>query len=429
VGPCRGEVDPAEYRRIVEEAMNFLAGKKDGVLSSLEREMAQASREMRFEDAARLRDRLFSLRATVSKQSVTVQGAEGETDAVGFARLGRVAMGALLQLREGKVIGRERLEVGCAPSDLDGEILRTLLLGFYEPKEDLPDKILVSSSPSEADLLSKLLSERAGHPVVIHVPRRGRWREILELARHNAEVALGHEESASREKNVRPLEALAQAIGLAGPPHRIEGIDISTIQGTDTYASLVVFLGGVKRSDEYRTFKIRDAPRRDDPRSIEEVVRRRSLRILAQGSAPDLILVDGGPVQLEAALRALRESGLEIPVISLAKRFEEIHLPGRPEPLRLPQSSEARLLLQRVRDEAHRFALKSHRRRRGTRLSMSALDEISGIGVRKKKLLLERFASVEAMRRAGLDEIATVPGIGRALALSIWTHLGGAEET
>ena len=429
VGPCRGEVDPVEYRKIVEEAMEFLAGKKEGVLADLEREMNRAAREHRFEEAARLRDRLFSLRRTVAKQSVAVEGEE-ETDALGFARLGRVAIGALLQVREGRVIGRERLEVGCTPTELEGEILRGLLLGFFEPKETFPQTILVPVLPSEQQLLTEWLSTKAGHAVSLKVPRRGAGRKILELAKHNAEVALGQEEPPrSKAGATRPLEALAQAIGLPAPPRRIEGIDISTIQGTDTYASLVVFLDGVKRPDEYRTFRIRDAPRRDDPRSIEEVVRRRAVRIEAQGSAPDLILVDGGPTQLDAAVRALRAAHLEIPIISLAKRFEETYLPGRPEPLRLPATSEARLLLQRVRDEAHRFALKSHRRRRGTRLTMSALDEVAGIGARKKKLLLERFGSVEAMKRSGIEEIAEVPGIGRTLALSIWTHLGGAEET
>jgi excinuclease ABC subunit C len=427
VGPCRGEVDPVEYRKIVDEAMEFLAGKKEGVLAGLEREMNLAAREQRFEEAARFRDRIFSLRRTVAQQSVAVEG-EAETDALAFARLGRIAIGALLQVREGRVIGRDRLEVGCTPNELDGEILRGLLLGFYEPKESFPNTILVPVMPSEPELLSEWLSEKAGHPVRLKVPRRGAGRKILELAKHNAEVALRQEEPRAPASATRSLESLAQAIGLSAPPRRIEGIDISTIQGTDTYASLVVFLDGVNRPDEYRTFRIRDAPRRDDPRSIEEVVRRRAVRIAAQGSAPDLILVDGGPTQLDAAVRALRAAALDIPVISLAKRFEETYLPGRPEPLRLPATSEARLLLQRVRDEAHRFALKSHRRRRGTRLSMSALDEISGIGARKKKLLLERFGSVEAMKRSSIDELAQVPGIGRALALSIWTHLGGAEE-
>ncbi len=428
VGPCRGNVDPGEYRAIVDEAMRFLEGRKDAVVTGLEREMARASRELRYEDAARLRDRIVALERTVEKQAVTMQ-ATGERDVLGFARLGRLAVGALLQVREGRVIGRERMELGCSAADLDGEIVRGLLLGFYEPREEIPREILVQSPPSEPELLAAWLSEKSGHPVKLRAPSRGESRRLVELATHNAQVALGPREREGPARAARAPESLATAIGLEKAPHRIEGVDVSTIQGTDTYASLVVFLEGVSHPEEYRTYRIREAPKRDDPRSIEEVVRRRARRIVAGDAPPDLFLIDGGPTQLAAAVRALQESGAPpIPVISLAKRLEEIHIPGRAEPIRLPADSEARQLLQRVRDEAHRFALRAHRRRRGARLATSMLDEITGVGVRKRKLLLERFGSVEAMRRAGIDAIATVPGIGRRLALAIWAHLGGAEE-
>jgi excinuclease ABC subunit C len=429
VGPCRGNVDPGEYRAIVEEAMRFLEGKKDAVLSGLEREMTRASRELRFEDAARLRDRIESLRRTVEKQTVTLQES-GARDVLGFARLGRVAVGALIQVREGRVIGRERMELGTIPSELDGEIVRGLLLGFYEPREDVPRQVLVQAAPSEAELIASWLSEKAGAPVKVRVPVRGESRRLVELAAQNAEVALGPRPKGRSSNTGRSPEAVAQAIGLEKTPSRIEGVDVSTIQGTDTYASLVVFVDGEAVPDEYRTYRIREAPKRDDPRSIEEVVRRRARRIAAGDTPPDLLLVDGGPTQLAAAVRALHAAQAPpIPVVSLAKRLEEIHVPGRPEPIRLPADSEARKLLQRVRDESHRFALRAHRRRRGTRLSTSVLDEITGIGKRKRALLLERFGSAQAMRSSGIDAIAQVPGVGRRLALAIWTHLGGAEDT
>lgn len=428
VGPCRGNVDVGEYRVIVDAAIRFLEGKKEAVVSGLEREMTRAARELRFEDAAKLRDRIVSLERTVEKQVVTLQES-GARDVLGFSRLGRVAVGALIQVREGRVIGRERMELGTVPSDLDGEIVRGLLLGFYEPRDDVPREVLVQSTPSEAELLASWLSEKAGSTVRIRVPARGESRRLVELARHNAEVALGPREKRGPANAARSPEALAQAIGLEKTPARIEGVDVSTIQGTDTYASLVVFVDGAAVPDEYRTYRIKEAPKRDDPRAIEEVVRRRARRIAAGDIAPDLLLVDGGPTQLAAAMRALHaESAPAIPVVSLAKRLEEIHVPGRPEPIRLPADSEARKLLQRVRDESHRFALRAHRRRRGARLSTSVLDEISGIGKRKRALLLERFGSAQAMRSAGIDAIAEVPGVGRRLALAIWTHLGGAEE-
>jgi excinuclease ABC subunit C len=429
VGPCRGNVDPAAYRAIVDDAIRFLEGRKESVVAGLEKEMARASRELRFEDAAAIRDRIGALQRTVEKQTVTIQET-GEQDVLGFARLGRVAVGALLQMREGRVIGRERLELECAPSDLDAELVLGFLLGFYEPRDSAPGEIFVQASPGESDLLQAWLAEKAGRPVAIRVPRRGEARRLVDLARHNAEVALAPRDRATTAKAIRAPDALAEALGLAKIPSRIEGVDISTIQGTDTYASLVVFIEGLPRPDEYRTYRIREAPKRDDPRAIEEVVRRRMRRVLAGDAAPDLLLVDGGPTQLAAAVRALSENGLPpIAVVSLAKRKEEIHIPGRAEPLRLPAESEARKLLQRVRDESHRFALRAHRRRRGARLSSSVLDEVPGVGARKRRVLLERFGSPEAMRLAGLDAIAVVPGIGRKLALAVWTHLGGAEET
>jgi excinuclease ABC subunit C len=429
VGPCRGNVDALEYRAIVEEAMRFLDGKHDSVVNGLEREMARASKELRFEDAARLRDRIIALERTVEKQTVTLRG-DGDRDVLGFARLGRLAVGALIQVRGGRVIGRERMELECAPSDLDGEIVRGLLLGFYETREEIPGEILLASKPVDPDLVASWLAHKSGREVRLRVPSRGEPRRLVDLARHNAEVALGPRDRGIGASDENAPHALAQALGLEKTPDRIEGVDVSTIQGTDTYASLVVFAGGVAHPEEYRTYRIREAPKRDDPRAIEEVVRRRARRIAAGDAAPDLLLVDGGPAQLAAAVRALRDAGApSFPVISLAKRLEEIHVPGRPEPIRLPAESEARKLLQRVRDESHRFALRAHRRRRGARLATSVLDEVTGVGGRKRKLLLERFGSADAMRRAGPGAIAEVPGIGRRLALAIWTHLGGAEES
>jgi excinuclease ABC subunit C len=252
------------------------------------------------------------------------------------------------------------------------------------------------------------------------------------MAAHNAQVALadtGEEGRGVAGRRARGDAAdLAAALGLPAAPKRIEGFDISTIQGTDTYASLVVFEGGEPAKAEYRTFRIREAPRRDDPRAIGEAVGRRARRIAAGNGAPDLVLIDGGPTQLGAAAAALRAESVEVPVVSLAKREELVFFPDRAEPLRLPRDSGALRLLQRVRDEAHRFALRAHRRRRGGRVAASALDDVPGIGPAKRKLLLQRFGSVDGLRAAGRDEIAAVPGIGRQLALVLWTHLGGAEE-
>ncbi|MGQ0723279.1 MAG: excinuclease ABC subunit UvrC, partial [Candidatus Eiseniibacteriota bacterium] len=427
VGPCRGEVDPTEYRKIVDDVVLFLEGKKSDVVRELERRMTDAARELRFEDAARLRDRLDSLRTTVARQHVTL-GGKRNADALGVARLGRSAVGVLLEVRDGRVLGRDRLEIGCTPQTEEGEIARSLLLAFYQNRDHVPGEVLLRALPDDAALLAEWLGSRAGRAVRLRPVQRGDGVRLLEMAEQNARVVLAGAGEGPERTRGNEVRELGEALGLAAAPRRIEGFDISTIQGTDTYASLVVFVDGSPAKAEYRTFRIREAPRRDDPRSIEEAVSRRAARVAAGGAAPDLVLIDGGPTQLAAAGRALGQAGLDVPVVSLAKREELVHVPGRREPLRLPRDSAALRLLQRVRDEAHRFALRAHRRRRGGRVAGSVLDEIPGIGPGRRRLLLSRFGSVEGLRAAALEDIAEVPGIGRELARSLWTHLGGAED-
>ena len=429
LGPCRGDVDPDEYRKVVDEVLEFLAGRRDDVVAGLERDMLEAARELRFEDAAKLRDRILSLKSTVARQHVTIAG-KGDCDALGLARLGKQAIGVLIRLRGGRVIGRDRLEIACTPMETEAEIVRGLVLGFFQGRETIPGEVLLSAEPAERELLERWLSESAGRKVSLRVPRRGNPRRLLEMAEHNAQVALAPSPTgAAGSAPAADLEELATALALPRFPDRIEGFDISTIQGTDTFASMVVFEGGTPAKGEYRTFRIRDAPRRDDPRAIGEAVRRRARRILASGTAPDLILIDGGPTQLAEAARSLAAEGVEgVPVVSLAKREELVFFPDRADPLRLPRASGALRLLQRVRDESHRFALRAHRRRRGGRMSASVLDDVPGVGPARRRRLLQKFGSPAGIREAGLDEIAAVPGIGREIALAVWTHLGGAEE-
>lgn len=426
VAPCRGDVNTESYRELVEEVILFLEGKKDDVVTDLERRMAEASREMRYEEAAKLRDRLYSLRRTVTPQHVSIPG-KGDLDVIGLSRLAGRAVGVLLPVRGGKITGRERLEIRCTPHEPESGIVRSLVLGFYEHRDSFAPEVLMPVESADAELLAEWLSDRARRKVKLRVPQRGDGRRLLEMAEHNASVALADETSGSKRAQAATAE-LASALGLAKPPHRIEGFDISTIQGTDTYASMVVFERGEPAKAEYRTYRIREAPRRDDPRSIAEAVRRRSRRIAAGGPAPDLMLIDGGPTQLAAAAGALADEGVTLPVVSLAKREELVFFPDREEPLRLPRDAAALKLLQRVRDESHRFALRAHRRRRGGRVAASALDEVPGVGPAKRKVLLQHYGSVAALREASVDELATLPGVGRSLALSIWTHLGGAEE-
>jgi len=430
LAPCRGDVDRAEYRAMVDDVLRFLEGKRDDIVADLEREMGRAARELRFEDAAKLRDRLASLRRTVAPQHVSFVGPRN-VDAVAYARLGRQAIGVLLTVRDGRVLGRDRMETACTPQETESAIVRGLVLGFFAGRDDIASDVLLPCEVPDAELLEQWLTDRAGRAVRLRVPKRGDARRVLEMAEHNAQVALTRDEERgpSKTRAKDDLKGLAEALGLPGPPRRIEGFDISTIQGTDTYASMVVFEDGAPAKAEYRTFRIREAPRRDDPRSIEEAVGRRARRIAAGGRAPDLVLIDGGPTQLAAAHRALAREGLgDLPLVSLAKRDELVFFVGRSDPLRLPRRSGALMLLQRVRDESHRFALRAHRRRRGARVAASALDEIPGVGPVRRRLLLQRFGSVAGIRGAGIDEIAEVPGVGREVATAVWTHLGGAEE-
>ena len=316
VGPCRGDVDPVAYRRIVDEMMLFLEGKKGDVVVSIEREMNRASREQRFEDAAKLRDQLFSLRATVERQHVTVEG-RGDADVLGFARLSRQAVGVLLEVRGGRVLGRDRLEISCTPAEPESGLLRGLLLGFYHGRDVVPPEVMMPSAPAESALMEEWLSERAGRRVKLRVPRRGDSRRLLEMAEENARVALSGaaESGPSGAKAMSDMAAVASELGLAKEPRRIEGFDISTIHGRDTYASMVVFVDGVPAKGEYRTFRIREAPRRDDPRAIAEAVRRRARRVTAGGTPPDLVLIDGGVTQLSAAVAAARGEGLtDVPI-------------------------------------------------------------------------------------------------------------------
>ncbi|MDP6460516.1 MAG: excinuclease ABC subunit UvrC [Gemmatimonadota bacterium] len=423
VAPCRGDGDPAEYRRIVEEVMSFLGGRGVGILSALEEDMARASRDRRYEEAARIRDRLRSLRSTLETQHVTL--GRGNLDALGFARDGSRGTGVLIHLREGRVVGRDRLDVECGPEDSPAEVARVLLLGFYRSRSTIPPQILLPARVADAPVLESWLGERAGRRVRLRVPSRGDGARLLEMADHNAAVAVGAGAERVETRDAALVE-LAAVLGLPGLPGRIEGFDISHVQGRDAYASLVVFRGGQPSRAEYRTFGIRTAARADDPGAIGEAVGRRAKTAREEGTIPDLVLVDGGEAQLEAARRALMEAGLGgVPVAALAKREEVVRLAGSPGEVCMKEGDHALALLQRVRDESHRFARRAHLRKRGKRMRESALDGIPGIGPKRRRALLRAFGSPEGLRLAGREGIAAVPGIGVELARAIWERMSG----
>lgn len=431
--PCTARVTAPDYATQVQPLLDLLSGKGEEVLAVLEERMRDAAEALRFEDSARLRDEVLVLRELVREQGL-IPPAEADADVVGLAARGNQACGVFLHVREGKVLGKShRLLTGTQGTD-PGEQLQALLLAALLQAPRVPRRIVTAVPPAEPDETSAALEHAAGHPVVLEVARRGGLSHLLEVAGHNAHLLLEEEELRSAEKRARVDRAvyeLQEALGLPSPPYWIEGFDISNFQGSHPVASQVVFRDGLAWKGGYRRYRMRHGPGPDDFAMMAEVLARRLGHLRDEGGPrPDLVLVDGGPGQVSAAVTALREAGFaDLPLAGLAKREEEIHIAGRSEPVRLPRNSAALQLLQRVRDEAHRFAVEYHRSLRGKSQKISGLDGIPGIGPARRRELLQRFGSLAAVRRAGPEAIAGTPGFGPRLARVVWEAIsGGAAE-
>jgi excinuclease ABC subunit C len=426
--PCTARVTAAEYADQVRPLVDLLSGKGEEVLAVLERRMRAAADSLHFEDSARLRDEVVVLRELVREQGL-IPAAEADADVVALAARGNQACGVFLHIREGKVLGKShRILTGTAGSD-PGEQLQALLLAALLQAPRVPRRIVTALPPAEPGETRAALERAAGHPVLLEVAGRG-LSHLLEVAGHNAHLLLEEEELRSAEKRARVDRAvyeLQEALELPSPPYRIEGFDISNFQGSHAVASQVVFRDGLAWKGGYRRYRMRYASGPDDFAMMGEVLARRLAHLRDDGGPrPDLVLVDGGPGQVGAAVTALRDAGFaDLPLAGLAKREEEIHLPGRPEPVRLPRNSPALQLLQRVRDEAHRFAVGYHRSLRGKSQKRSGLDGIPGIGPARRRDLLQRFGSLAAMRQAGPDAIAATPGLGPRLARAVWEAVSG----
>jgi excinuclease ABC subunit C len=437
--PCVGAVDQPSYRDLVEGAALFLRGQQEELLPRLQREMHEASQQLEFERAARLRDRVEALqRLFHTQQPVSPAGAD--RDAIGLYQQDGACSVQIFFLRRGKLVGRERLSIELsrevAGSVDPKEILTACVKQYYTTAELIPKEILLQHEIDEAALLEAWLSERRGGRVRLIVPRRGPKAHLIRMAARNAELALREEqarhlprseESECAQGELENILRMNQPSAISNQPsaeselHRIEGFDISNFQGAEPVASMVVFEGGRPKKADYRRFAIRAVRGPDDFAMMAQVVRRRLERALSGDKRflpfPDLILIDGGKGQLHAARQVMEELGLEqIPTVALAKEFEQLFIPGRPEPIVLPRSSPALQLLQRVRDEAHRFALLYHRTLRQKRTVHSLLDDIPGLGPRRKKLLIQHFGSVQKIREASLEELLEVPGLPDALA-------------
>jgi excinuclease ABC subunit C len=452
LAPCVAACSEAEYRAMIGEMIDFLDGRAEAVLGRLERRMHAAADELRFEEAAELRDRLAALRTVLERQKVS--GAEmAERDVLAMARGHDEAAVQVFFVRRGEVAGRDGFILTGTDGRTDGEVLAAFIEQYYADGPVVPRELLLESPVPEAEaagLLAMLAARRRG-AVRLAVPRRGEKRQLVELVKKNAAEYLAEEQwrrERSREAAQRAAADLRAALGLAEPPHRIECFDISHSQGSLTVGAMAVFEDGAPKKADYRRFRVRTVPGgNDDFLAMQEVLGRRFRRgmreraeaaAVAEGDVtgaggfaalPDLLIIDGGRGQLSHARAVLEDLGLEdIPTFGLAKENEWLFAPGRSEPIVLPRTSPGLRLLQRLRDETHRFAVSYHRSLRGKHSVASLLEDAPGIGPARRKALLKAFPSLEAIRAASVEELAAVPGMSRVAAEDLLAYLRAGED-
>ena len=430
-GPCIQAVSKADYGAQISQIELFLEGRQESVVKALSAEMKAASERTDYERAAAARDKIRAIERTMESQKMAAFK-RTELDLVGMARQDNQAGIQLFAIRGGKAVGRDVFLLDAAREAPDEEVLASFLEQYYARATSIPPQVLVPLTLPDAADLEAFLVERRGGPVRLLVPQRGEKRELMVLARRNAGETLAREQArwlADQGKTLGALEELAEALGLPGPPTRIECYDISNIQGSESVGSMVVFEDGKPTTGEYRRFRIKTVIGANDFASHQEVLRRRfrRARVGEEGNAeelrwamPDLVIIDGGKGQVAAAKEVLDELGLhDLPVAGLAKEREELFLPGVATPIVLPPTSSALYMVQRLRDEAHRFAITYHRDLRAKRQVHSAFDDLPGVGPKRRRALLRVFGSAKRVREAPVEQIAAVPGISAALAARI----------
>ena len=437
LAPCTGNVMPGQYRQMLDEIIAFLNGRHEDVVEHLRRKMEEASKNWEFEKAAMYRDRVTAMEQVLQKQkAIAVAG--GDQDVIAVASDGVDAIVEVIFMRGGKILGNDHFIMQRAEAQQE-ESLAMFLLQYYDNAPSIPREILLGEECKDLEVMEKLLSEKKGSRVHIAVPKRGEKVRLVEMARKNAEdIAQKRREQFVRQKarTVGACKELADALGLDFTPRRIEGYDISNTQGTLSVASMVVAIDGQPARSQYRDYRIKTVVGANDFASMAEVISRRFTRgererleaqkkgVLPDGFAdlPDLVLIDGGPEQLRFAQDAIHAVPMEKypAMFGLAKRLEEIYLPGRDDPIRLDEHSEALRLIQRIRDEAHRFAITHHRGLRTKRSVASRLEEIPGIGATRRRALLTHFSNLEALGNATLEELLDVPGMNRPAAEAVY---------
>jgi excinuclease ABC subunit C len=440
--PCVGYVSREDYRRGIDGVIDFLSGRYREIERELDRSMREAATEQRFEDAARERNRLRAVRSLLERQRVAHDS--GTLDAIAVAVSEGEANAQVFQVRDGVLSDRQSFYLDNAAGGAIGDVAEAFILQYYASAMMVPPLLIVQRELGFQPALAEALSGRRSAPVEIRPAERGDKRRILELAERNARLALDQEKLRSerrRQQRVEALDGLQHVLGLDTIPLRIECFDISTLMGTNTVASMVVFEGGAPKKSDYRRFRVRESGNGGEPddfAAMEEVLGRRWAQWEQQrevsphdrafdpsfAALPNLVVIDGGRGQLSAGLRALagfRERG--VVVVSLAKRIEEVFIPGRADPLRLAHDTPELQLLQRVRDEAHRFAITHHRIRRDRAMTASILDELPGVGPARKRALLNHFGSPEAILGASREELEAVPGLPGKLAGRVYREL------
>jgi excinuclease ABC subunit C len=426
LAPCVGKVTPQAYREVINQVLSFLEGRTEPIINRLRRQMGQASANLEFEKAARIRDRLIAAQKVIERQRV-VSERKADFDAIAMVAKDDFVVANLTVVRSGMVIGSGNFVLN--ERELGEGYLTSFIKQYYFERPAIPPLILTSEEVTDKELIEDWLSKKRGSRVRISKPARGEGKRVVEIALENASHVLSSK--LSEEKALGLKQALDELMGflnLGSKPTRIECFDISTIAGTDSVGSMVVFTAGRPLKDHYRKFRIKEGVGMNDYAMMKEILIRRFRRYKegfddAFSQKPDLILVDGGKSQLSAALEALKEVEISgIPVAALAKKQEEIFMPQSKEPIKLPSSSVALKLVQRLRDEAHRFAITYHRKIRRKKLSESELDKIPGIGGRRKKLLVKYFGSVEAIANAKLEDLQTIPGLPDTIAKRIFRY-------
>ena len=434
LAPCVGKVTEEDYRAMIRAVLLFLEGRTDDVERELEHRMQLAAEAYHFETAARLRDQLAAVRKAAERQNI-VTGA-GDQDAIGMARSAAGVCVQIFFIRGGKMIGREHFLLRGSEEESDADILRAFLEQYYNQATFVPREVLLPHVIDTAgqEIIERWLAERkGGGKVALLTPQRGTKRDIVVMATGNAEKFLTDEEtrrSLADEQTIGAVEELGRYLGLKKPPYRMECFDISHNQGQETVASMVVFEGGQPKKSDYRRFKIKSAEGKpDDFLSMREVTTRRYVG-LPEEELPDLIIIDGGKGQLSSALEIIRnEAGhRNVPVVGLAKQFELVFTEGSSEPVELPRRSQSLYLIQRIRDEAHRFAITFHRKLRGKRNLVSVLDHIVGVGPKRRQSLWSHFGTLDKIKAASIDELAAVPGMNRPSAEAVYYFFEAQRE-